>query len=215
MAQLHKKFTDSQVKELMERYLKKEIKGKHIHEILNIKKRRFLLLAAKYKENPEKFSIQYSRKSPSKIPQSTEKNIIKELSIDRKIIENKDIPLKSYNYSYIKNRLEIKYKQKVSLPTIIDRAKKNDFYLKKKRKKAKHDREVLTNYVGELHQHDSSHHLWAPSAKQKWYLITTIDDHSRYMLYATLLEKESSWAHIYAAQVVILKYGVPSSYYVD
>ena len=41
-----------------------------------------------------------------------------------------------------------------TLPTIIDRAKKNDFSLPKKQKKTIHDREVLTHYIGELIQHD-------------------------------------------------------------
>ena len=78
----------------------------------------------------------------------------------------------------------------MSLSTIIDRAKKHGFYVKRKRKKAPHDREVLTNYVGELIQHDSSHHLFSPPASEKWYLITSLDDFSRFMLYAALLKKE-------------------------
>jgi len=53
--------------------------------------------------------------------------------------------------------LETGYKQEVSLPTIIDRAKRNGFYLKKPRRSV-HDQEVLTHYAGELIQHDSSHH---------------------------------------------------------
>ncbi len=125
------------------------------------------------------------------------------------------MPLKSYNYSYIKDLLERKYNQNVSLPTIIDRARKNDFYIKKKPKRTVHDREVLTNYVSEIIQHDSSYHLWSPPAKEKWYLITSLDDFSRFILYATFLKKETSWAHIAALQTVILKYGVPFSYYVD
>ena len=40
MAQLHKRFTDSQVKELMGRYLKKEIKRTYLQEILGVKRRR-------------------------------------------------------------------------------------------------------------------------------------------------------------------------------
>jgi hypothetical protein len=71
-----------------------------------------------------------------------------------------------YNYSYIKNRLKEHYGQKVSLPTIIDRAKKHGFYLRKPQR-TMHDREVSTNYAGELVQHDSSYHLWSPSAKEK------------------------------------------------
>jgi len=95
-----------------------------------------------------------------------------------------------------------------------NRARKKGFYLKKPKRTA-HDREVLTNYAGELIQHDSSYHLWAPDAGEKWYLITSLDDFSRYMLYAKLLKKETSWAHIHALEVMILKYGFPFSYYVD
>jgi len=53
-----------------------------------------------------------------------------------------------------------KYSQKVSLPTIINRAKRNNFYFLRPKRKA-HDKEVITNYPGELIQHDSSHHQFA------------------------------------------------------
>lgn len=216
MTQLHKKFTDTQVKELLQRYLRKEIERKYIQQILFISKRRFFSLIKQYRENPKGFSIQYHRKTKTRaISQSIEENIIKELSIEKELIEDRDVPLKSYNYSYIKDLLERKYNQNVSLPTIIDRARKNDFYIKKKPKRTVHDREVLTNYVSEIIQHDSSYHLWSPPAKEKWYLITSLDDFSRFILYATFLKKETSWAHIVALQTVILKYGVPFSYYVD
>ncbi len=216
MAQIHKRFTDDQVKDLIERYLLKKIDRKYIQEILNIRKSRFFELLQQYRDDPDKFSVQYTRKIQTRsIDPIIEKNIIKELKIDKKAIQNKDIPLRYYNYSYIKDRLKTKYKQKVSLPTIINRAKNNDFYIPKKRKKKIHDREVLTNYAGELIQHDSSHHLWAPAAKEKWYLITSIDDFSRYILYAVLLKRETARAHISALETVILRYGCPFKYYVD
>jgi hypothetical protein len=216
MAQIHKKFTDDQIRNLLQRYLNSGIERKYIQEILGIKKRRFFVLLKEYRNDPGNFTIEYIRKSKSRsIDPAIETNIIKELTIDKKAIENKDVPLKSYNYSYIKDRLETKFKQKVSLPTIINRAKENDFYLPKKKKKAVHDREVLSNYAGELIQHDSSHHLWAPAAKEKWYLITSIDDFSRYILYAVLLKRETAWAHILALQTVIMRYGCPYKYYVD
>jgi len=216
MVQIHKEFTDSQVKELIERYLKKEIRIHYVLEILGIKRSRFFVLLKQYKECPNKFSIQYLRNTKTrKIPQVVEANIIRELQIEKKLIQDKDIPLRYYNYSYVKDLLETKYNQKVSLPTIIDRAKKNDFYLKRKPRKVTHDREVVTNYIGEIIQHDSSYHLWSPPAKEKWYLITSLDDFSRFILYATFLRKETSWAHILALQTVILKYGAPFLYYVD
>jgi len=174
MVQLHNKFTDSQVKELIERYLKKEIERKYIQQILGINKTRFFALIKLYRKNPNKFSVQYTRYAKTRgISQSTEENILKELSIEKELIEDENVPLKSYNYSYIKDLLEKKYNQIVSLPTIIDRAKKNDYYLKRSKKTA-HDREVLTNYIGEIIQHDSSYHLWSPPAREKWYLVTSL-----------------------------------------
>jgi hypothetical protein len=69
--------------------------------------------------------------------------------------------------------------------------------------------------VGELIQHDTSYHLWAPQAAAKWYLITSIDDHSRDLLYADLWERESSWAHIVAVKTLVTRVGCPLKYYVD
>ena len=53
MGQLHKKFQDHQVKELIQRYLSKEIERSYIQEILGIKKTRFFALVKKYKEDPD------------------------------------------------------------------------------------------------------------------------------------------------------------------
>ena len=215
MSQLHKRFTSDQVKELLERYLKNEVERKYIQEILGICRRRFFMLLKQYKENPPQFTIQYQRTAPPRgICPEIEQTILKELAIEKEIIRDKEIPLTSYNYSYIRDRLRKTYRQKVSLNTIINRAKKHGFYLKKPQRRI-HDREVLTRYAGELIQHDSSHHLWAPVAQEKWYLITSLDDYSRFMLYAVLIKKETSWAHILALQTVILQYGLPYCYYVD
>lgn len=215
MTQIHKKFSDDQVRGLLSRYVQEEIEREYIQEILGIKRRRFFELLKAYKENPENFSVTYNRSQTRRIDQKVEDNILKELAIEKATIERMDVALKSYNYSFIKQILADKYQQQVSLPTIINRAKENGFYLKKKNKRRLHEREVLTNYPGELIQHDSSYHLWAPEAKEKWYLITSIDDYSRFLLYATLVKKETAWAHIQAIQALILKYGFPYSYYVD
>lgn len=215
MIQLHKRFSDDQVKNLFERYLKKEIERRYIQEILGVGKARFFALLKEFNRNPEQFSIQYKRTTKPKLNKKVEKTIIRELMIEKEMIDNKDIPVRKYNYTYIKDRLESEYQQKVSLTTIIKRARNNGFYLPKKQKKTIHDREVLTNYTGEIIQHDSSFHLWSPAAKEKWYLITSLDDYSRFILYAIFLKKETSWAHILALQTVILKYGCPLSYYVD
>ena len=213
--QLHKNFIDEQVKLLLKSYVDKEIKINYILSILGIKKRRFFELLARYKKDPDNFSIQYNRKTINrKIDKAIETNIIKELKIEKDLIKAKDVPIRCYNYSCIKDILENDYKQKVSLSTIINRAKANGFYLTKPKRKV-HEKEVITNYPGELIQHDSSHHQFAPYAASKWYLITSLDDYSRLILYAILVERETTWVNIIALKVVILGYGIPYSYYVD
>ena len=213
--QLHKNFTDDQVKSLFEKYSKGEIKLNYILQILRIKRSRFFELLTKYRNDPDNFSIQYERNTSNyRIDREIETNIIQELQIEKDLIKAKEVPIKYYNYSYLKDLLEQKYNQKVSLPTIIDRAKRNNFYFLRSKRKA-HDREVITNYPGELIQHDSSHHLFAPYAGSKWYLITSIDDYSRLILYAVLVERETTWEHILALEAVLLKYGFPLAYYVD
>ena len=107
------------------------------------------------------------------------------------------------------------YEQKVSLPTIIDRAKKEGFYRPRQKERTSHDREILTNYIGEFIQHDSSHHKFSPYVDNRWYLITSLDDYSRLLLYARLVERELSWHHILALQDVFLTWGIPFRYYVD
>jgi len=213
--QLHKNFTDDQVKSLFEKYSKGEIKLNYILQILRIKRSRFFELLTKYRNDPDNFSIQYERNTSNyRIDREIETNIIQELKIEKDLIKAKEVPIKYYNYSYLKDLLEQKYGQRVSLPTIIDRAKRNNFYFLRSKRKA-HDREVITNYPGELIQHDSSHHLFAPYAGSKWYLITSIDDYSRLILYAVLVERETTWEHILALEAVLLKYGFPLAYYVD
>ena len=214
--QLHKRFSTEEVKVLLQKYLENKKKLAHILRILKIKKRRFFKLLKEYEKNPDEFSIDYKRKKPTrKINEEIEKNIINELRIEKELIEDKELPIHFYNYSYIKDQLYKKHKQKVSLPTIISRAKKEGFYKPKKRKKKPHDREVQTEYIGQLIQHDSSHHKFSPYANKRWCLITSLDDYSRLLLYYKLVEKETSWQHILALEYVFLIFGVPFRYYVD
>jgi hypothetical protein len=213
--QLHRSFRDQQVRSLLQSYIDKEVELGYILDILKIGRSRFFALLKDYRQNPSQFSIVYKRQQKTRsISPEIEKNILHQLRWEKRLIENADIPIHSYNYSYIRDLLWQKHQQKVSVPTIIKRAKENDFFLRRPKRKA-HDREVLTNYIGELIQHDSSHHKWSPYAASKWYLITSLDDYSRKLLYAELVEKETSWDHISALESVVLGYGAPYAYYTD
>jgi hypothetical protein len=79
MAQLHKKFTDSQVKEIIKRYLNNEIERPYIQQILGIGKTRLFPLLKSYQADPTGFSIQYRRQTKTRsIAPAIERNILKE-----------------------------------------------------------------------------------------------------------------------------------------
>ncbi|MFQ6101903.1 MAG: hypothetical protein ACE5OS_11815 [Anaerolineae bacterium] len=137
MTQLHKRFTDDQIKVLLSGYCQGLLARAEIQEMLDIGKTRFFTLLKEYRKDPEAFSVAYERHTPSKLP------------------------------------------------------------------------------AGALVQHDSSLHLWSPFAQEKWVLITSSDDFSQMLLFADFAPKDTTWAHIQAAQAFMQSYGIPLRYYVD
>lgn len=215
MSQLHKRLTVEAVKAILTKHQQEELTATAAANHLRVSRTRFYQLVEQFKKDPERFSLTYGRTTANnRLEPAVEKNILAELQIEKKIIENPQVPVDWYNYSYVKTQLKEKYGQSPSVSTIIARAKQYGFWKGKKPKKI-HDREVITNYTGELIQHDASHHLFAPDSGTPWCLTTSLDDYSRALLYADLWESETTWNHIQAAQEVVLHYGIPLQYYVD
>lgn len=214
MGQLHKRFSNEQVKEILQKYVEKRMDIHTALALLKIGRTQFTKLVKQFRENPKTFSIEYARKTNKRISQKTEMKIIEELEKEKSFIANKDMSIRTYNYSFIQRLLE-EDGHNVSHTTITKRAKEYGYYIPKKQKAKAHDREVITNAIGELIQHDASLHQFSPCVDEKWYLITSLDDYSRALLYYRLLKRESSVAHIRAAEHVFLTYGVPFRYYPD
>lgn len=213
MDQLHKRFSVEQVKVLLQGYCHGTIGRGELEEVLQINKTRFFALLKEYRHDPEAFSINYERGTPARLSAKVEVAIAEELLCEKKLVEDARLPISSYNYSALRDRLW-KKGHSVSVNTIIQRAKELDCYRPHPRKKA-HDREVITSAIGALVQHDASTHLWSPFASEKWTLITSIDDYSRKLLYAEFVVQETTWAHIQAAQALMQADGLPLCYYVD
>ncbi len=213
MDQIHKRFTAEQVKVLLRGYCQGILDRPAIEETLGISKSTFFVLLREYRHNPDEFSLTYQRATPTRLPASAEREIEAELMLEKGLIEDPSLPISGYNYSAIRDRLA-KHDIKIALSTIIGRARSLGCYQPHPRKKV-HDREVVTTAIGALIQHDASHHRWSPYAGERWVLITSLDDFSRKILYADFLEQETTWAHIKAAESVMLAYGIPLRYYVD
>jgi len=223
MTQIHKSFSDDEVRQLFDWYESGSMTRTDILNRLGIGKSRFYILLNEFKKNPKNFSITYKRKkSNHKLPGNIVANIHRELEADKRLIDNPNMPVMFYNYASVRDSVvEATGYDKLSAQTVINYAKEWGYYMERPKNKCSHTRQVITSHVGMLLQHDSSHHQWTPYAIDskgkpiKWVLITTLDDHSRKILYGELFEKESAWAHIQALESVVLSYGIGVSYYSD
>ena len=213
MEQIHRRLTDEQIRLIFRNYCDRQLTREEVQETLGVGKSQFFVLLKEYRNDPSGFSVSYQRHTPGKLAVEAERAILQELKREKELVENPELPISSYNYSALRDRLKRKGIE-VSLPTIIKRAKEMECYQPRRKGKV-HDREVVTTAIGALIQHDASTHLWSPFAEEKWTLITSIDDYSRKLLYADFFTQETSWAHIQAAQAVLQANGLPLSYYVD
>lgn len=213
MDQLHKRFTSEQIKVLLQGYCQGTIERASAEETMGIGKTRFFALLKEYRQNPNAFFPSYKRATSARLSAAVEAEIERELQREKELVEDRRLPISSYNYSALRDRMG-KNGINVSVTTIIRRAKSMDCY-KPHRKRKVHDREVLTASIGALVQHDASIHLWSPYAQEKWTLITSIDDYSRKLLFADFFPRETTWTHIQAAQALMQAYGIPLRYYVD
>lgn len=126
--QVHKRLIDEQVKMIVDRFIRKELSSGQAMQLLGLKRSQFFEWVKRYRESGEAFTIQYHREGNSrKIRRAVERRILQELKAEKALIEDPALPVRSYNYSYIRDQLSRKYDDQVSLPTIIDRAKKTVF----------------------------------------------------------------------------------------
>jgi transposase len=213
MEQLHRRLTDEQIRLIFRNYCEGHLTRAEVQETLGVGKSHFFVLLKTYRQDPAEFSVSYQRHTPGKLAVEAEQAIQQELKREKELVDNPELPITSYNYSALRDRLK-RNGIEVSVPTIIKRAKEQEAYHPRRKGKI-HDREVVTTAIGALIQHDASTHLWSPFAEEKWTLITSIDDYSRKLLYADFVTHETSWAHIQAAQAVLQANGLPLSYYVD
>ena len=213
MVHIHRRFTDEQVRVLFQGYCRGQFRRTDVQDLLGIGKSHFFALLKVYRQSSEGFSLAYQRQTPARLLGEVEAEIKRTLLREKALVEDPDLPISSDNYAAMRDRLQASG-IKVSLTTIIDRAKKLDCHRPRRRRKT-HDREVLTASIGALIQHDASTHLWSPLAQEKWSLITSIDDYSRKLLFADFFPSETTWAHIQATQAVCEEFGLPLRYYVD
>jgi len=61
MDQLHKRFSDEQIKVLLQGYCKGLLRRAEVQDMLSVGKTRFFALVRQYRQDPEAFSVSYKR----------------------------------------------------------------------------------------------------------------------------------------------------------
>jgi len=134
MGQLHKRFTDEQVRVLFQGYVQGQLSRADLQEMLGISKTRFFALLKKYRQDSATISLAYRRSMPARLSAAVEAEIERALRQEKEIVEDADLPISGYNYTAIKDRLAAKGIS-VSVTTIIKRAKQLDCYKPRKKRK--------------------------------------------------------------------------------
>ena len=105
MDQLHKRFTDEQIKVLFQLYCQGLLRRDTVQEILRISKSQLFVLLKRYRQYPESFTVSYKRATPPRLSVTDEAGIERALLLEQEIVEDKRLPIYCYNYTAMRDRL--------------------------------------------------------------------------------------------------------------
>jgi transposase InsO family protein len=120
-----------------------------------------------------------------------------------------------FNFAFLAEEAQKRFDRPFSRNSFRLYALKKGYYHALPQEKGKVYTRFETSGPGALFQHDSSFHLWLPSAARKHYLILTKDDYSRRVVGARLVEVETSFEHLQTVRQTVTVYAVPLAYYLD
>lgn len=212
--QVHKRIVLLFMKEVFEAYTNKRIDLAEARTTLSLSRSSFFRYLKMYRSNPSGFGISYIRTSVNrKLSVVADEKIAEILRDEKELIRDPNVRVGKYNFSALSEELKRENGISASSETIRKKAIAWKMHHPKTRF-AKIYREVETTKIGRLFQHDTCIHQWSPFCKA-FYLILTVDDHSRKIVYAKFFAQETSMNHILAVRDTVQKYGLPLAYYTD
>jgi hypothetical protein len=155
-----------------------------------------------------------SRREPrdSSLPEKVQDFLRKEiLYLTQKSIHFRD----HFNFSLLAQMCHQEFKKRFSRQTVRRWAIREKLFIPEIHSTVKALTRFDVGSVGELFQHDSSPHLWVPATVRSDVLILTIDDHSRKIVGAKLVPRDTSWHHLCVVRQTLETYGRPIAYYTD
>lgn len=212
--QVHKRIVLFFMKEVFEAYINKRIDLTEAKTMLSLSRSNFFRYLKMFRANPSGFGISYVRESANnKLTAESDEKIAGILRDEKELILNPEVRIGRYNFEALSEELKREKGVIASAETIRKKAIAWNMHHPKERS-AKIYREVETTKIGRLFQHDTCVHQWSPFCKS-FYLILTVDDHSRRIVYAKFFAQETSMNHILALRDTMKAFGLPLAYYTD
>ncbi len=213
-SQVHKRIVLFFMKEVLENYDLGKIDFSNALSLLKLSKSQFFRYLKSYRKSPSEFGISYVRESVNrKLSAVADEKIAGILRDEKELISDPNVRIGRYNFEALSEELKREKGVIASAETIRKKAIAWKMHRPKERS-AKIYREVETTKIGRLFQHDTCIHQWSPFCKS-FYLILTVDDHSRKIVYARFFAQETSMNHILAVRDTVRAFGLPLAYYTD
>lgn len=212
--QVHKRIVPLFMVEVFEAYQNKQMSLQAAMKELQLSRSSFFKYYASFKKDPNTVLAPVpKRKGNRRFPSSTDEKIVALLRAEKELVWNPSVRVGKVNFAALSEELQRTEKLAVSSETI--RRKAVAWKLHNPRERGvKIYREVETSKVGRLFQHDTCIHQWSPYMNH-FYLILTVDDHSRRIVFAKFFEEETSMNHILSVRDAGLSIGLPLAYYTD
>jgi hypothetical protein len=86
MGQIHKRFTDEQVRLLMQSYDQGQLRREEVQELLGIGRSRFFALLKDHRRDPAGLSIAYQRAAPARLSADVEAEMAQALLREKEIV---------------------------------------------------------------------------------------------------------------------------------
>jgi len=120
------------------------------------------------------------------------------------------------NFSFLADELERRLAFKRSASNVRSHVRKHMAELLREplKRGPKPRRRWQRKGFGDLLQHDSSPHQWWPAEKLQ-ILALTIDDATRFIVGASFIEAETTFAHFDHVRKIFLAHGLPNDFYTD
>src|SRR3989344_1955089 len=117
MSHISKRLSEAQAVTILTQYVEKKISSADAQAKLGLKRSRFFDLVRAFQKDKQTFTIVRDEgERKTRISKNAETHIKDELAEEKKLIDNKDVPVRSYNYYAVHDTLKYRYPPSSTAP---------------------------------------------------------------------------------------------------